>query len=287
MAVVTSADIVFCLDASATMESWLVEVRNHLGDLVGSIQDDKHPSWSIRWDFLAYNTPYDYGNGKKTFRTDKKHDGQQGMRLQSVSKKNFQLLDALYRSDQENSASQSSFFTDDVEAFKSAFQKIECVGDETPAVALDMAADFPFRDATSCHRVVILITDEPMEKGSAVARSNERLADLQQKLREKRIVLYLITPQSDAFDMLSQTEKSEWMILSSKDLATPDFGEMFQRIRNSIYSLKPAPPAMQGVRPLFNEDLWTDGGNCVCTDLTDAIEGGATGLSEDVEFQKV
>ena len=288
MAGVASADIVFCLDASATMDSSLLAcVRDHLCDLVGSLQNDKHPAWDIRLDFLAYNTPYDYGLGKKTFRTDKKHDGRQGMRFQSVNKKNIQLLDALYRFDKENSSSQPSFFTDDVEAFKTALQKVECVGDETSAVALDMAADFPFRDAVNCHRIVILITDEPMESGSAVAKSNEKLAELQKKLREKRIALYLITPQSDAFDMLSQIERCEWMALSQKDLTTPDLCTMFQRIGSSISSLKPVPSAVEGVRPLFNEELWTDGGNCVCTDLSDAIDGGTAGRPVDAALQKI
>ena len=266
----TRADIVFCLDASATMDSLLAGVRDHVGDLVEALRDDGQPAWDVRLDFLAYSTPYDYDAGKKTRRTVKKRYGRQGMRFQSVWKKNFQVLDALYRPDRdEKDASQAAFFTSDIEAFKTALQGVKYDGDETPAVALDMAADFPFRDAASCHRVVILITDEPLEMGSAVEKSLAMLEGLSRKIQEKRIALYLITPKSDAFEDLSQIEKSEWMFLDVRALTNMDFGKIFQRIGKSISSLKFGPVAAVGRQPLFHEETWTDGGDCVCTDLTD------------------
>lgn len=263
----TKADIVFCLDASATMDSLLAGVRDHIGDLIGALHDDRPSAWDVRLDFLAYSTPYDYGGGKKTRRTDLKHNGRQGMLFQSIRKSNFQLLDALYRPAKD--VPETAFFTKDVEAFKAALQEVKYIGDETPAVALDMAADFPFRDAASCHRVVILITDEPLERGSAVKISQDALESLSRKIQDKRIALYLITPKSEAFEDLSQIEKCEWMFLDVCALATYDFGKMLQRIGSSISALKLGPSATIGVQPLFHEETWTDGGDCVCTDLTD------------------
>ena len=169
-------DLVFCLDASATAVSLFDGLRDHVCDLLDSLQGGRS-AWDVRLDFLAYSTPYDFGEGgKRKRRTDKKHNGWQGMLFQSMRRKNIQLLDALYRPPSGTFAVLKqfvapAFFTDDVGDFKRALANIEFIGDETPAVALDIAADYPFRPGADCLRVMILLTDEPLESGSAVAKS--------------------------------------------------------------------------------------------------------------------
>ena len=271
-------DLVFCLDASATAVSLFDGLRDHVCDLLDSLQGGRS-AWDVRLDFLAYSTPYDFGEGgKRKRRTDKKHNGWQGMLFQSMRRKNIQLLDALYRPPSGTFAVLKqfvapAFFTDDVGDFKRALANIEFIGDETPAVALDIAADYPFRPGADCLRVMILLTDEPLESGSAVAKSMGKLADLAKKLQDKRIALYVISPYSRAFDDLAQRDDLFAAIFSNvRPLTSEAIGGNLRRIGGEISSLSPTPDAQDGARPLFNEDSWKEVEDCVCTDLTDAVD---------------
>lgn len=252
-----TADIVFCMDASGSMSPTFEGVRNHVLELLDSLKTDLQRSWDVRFDFLAYKTAYNC-------------DGKAGMVFDTVKKRNMEVLDGLYRgSGDVNGGSSSGFFTSDVNVFRTALQKVECDGDETSAPAIDMAADFPFRDAATCHRVVILLTDERMEDGTCVQKSNSKLAKLTEKLQNRGIMLYMVTPQSDMYDTLSQTDKSEWMVVSdnSGGLSNVDFGKLMKAIGKSVSVSQTGKGAAADPNPLFNETKWSDSGECVKTDM--------------------
>ena len=266
------ADIVFCLDASASMEPAINGVRNHIFALVESLNGDCQYNWDVRFGFLAYSTPYDYGQGEKTVRRYDKYDGEEGMVFMTVKDVNEAVLAALYRMEADaNGSLESRLFTTDIEEFRRGLSRVECVGDETPAVALDMAADFPFRDAASCHRVIVFLTDETMEDGSAYNVSMAKLNDLAMKIQGRRIALYMIAPQSDGYDMLSQIDRCEWTIVdgAAKGLSSIDFGKLMQNIGKSVSVSQSTQVGNNSPKPLFNEDSWHDDGNCVKTDIAD------------------
>jgi hypothetical protein len=252
-----TADIVFCMDASGSMSPTFEGVRNHVLELLESLKADVQRSWDVRFDFLAYNTAYNC-------------NGKDGMIFKTVGKKNMEVVDGLYKSASDaNGGTTSGFFTSDVDAFRSALKDVDCKGDETSAVALDMAADFPFRDATTCHRVIILLTDERMEDGSNAQECDAKLTELAQKLQDRRIALYMITPQSDMYDTLSQVDKCEWTVVNdaSDGLSTVDFGKLMQSIGKSVSVSQTSTNASIDPKPLFNEDNWSSHGECVLTDM--------------------
>lgn len=252
-----TADIVFCMDASGSMSPTFDGVRDHVFELVDSLKADPQYSWDVRFDFLAYNTAYDCG-------------GKAGFIFKTVGKKNLGVIDGLYHSAYDaNGGSSSGFFTKDIEQFKAALGDVECEGDETTAVALDMAADFPFRDATSCHRVIILLTDEQLETGNAEQETSAKLIELARKLQDRRIALYMVTPKSDAYDTLSQIDKCEWTVVddTSDGLRTVDFSKLMQGIGKSVSVSQTSTSASIDPMPLFDEPSWSDNGDCVKSNL--------------------
>ena len=261
-----TADIVFCIDASGSMGPTFKGVRDHVLELLESLKADRQRSWDVRFDFLAFNTAFNC-------------EGKDGMTFQTVGKKNIEVIDRLYRSPSRAPGGTSSgFFTSDVNAFRAALGSVTCQGDETTAVALDMAADFPFRDASSCHRVIILLTDEAMEDGMSVDRSESKLLELARKLQDRRIVLYMVTPQSDMYDTLSQIDKCEWTMVagSSDGLKSVDFGKLMQSIGKSVSVSQITASASTAPKPIFNEARWTDHGDCVRTDIGNGMAFGGT-----------
>ena len=272
-----TADIVFCMDASGSMAPTFEGVRNHVLDLLESLKADVQHSWDVRFDFLAYSTAY-HTNGKK------------GMLFRTVSKTNMEVIDGLYKGspagffasislrclsqNAANGGDSAGFFTSDIDRFKSALKEVECRGDETTAIALDMAADFPFRDATTCHRVIILLTDELMEGGTNVQESEEKLTELARKIQDRRIALYMVTPQSDMYDTLSQIDKCEWTVVddASDGLSNVDFGKLMQSIGKSVSVSQTSMSASIAPMPLFNENRWNAYNDYVLTDMDDDIE---------------
>lgn len=252
-----TADIVFCMDASGSMRPTFDGVRAHVFELVDSLKADLQHSWDVRFDFLAYNVSYDCG-------------GKAGFVFKTVGRSNMEVIDGLYRTSRDsNGESAPGFFTRDIEKFKAELGMVECMGEETTGVALDMAADFPFRDATTCHRAIVLLTDEPLETGNAVAETMPRLMDLARKLQDRRIALYMVTPQSEAYDTLSQIDKCEWTVVddASNGLRTVDFGKLMQCVGKSVSVSQTSASSDSGSMPLYNEPGWTDAGHCVKTDL--------------------
>lgn len=252
-----TADIVFCMDASGSMEPSFRGVRDHVLDLLQSIREDLQRSWDIRFDFLAYKQSYEV-------------DGKAAMSFQSVNKSNKTLLDAIYNSAYDpNGGSSSGLFTSDVEAFRSAVGAVDCEGEEASAVALDIASDFPFRAAETCHRVIILLTDEPLETGSCKRGSMENWDALLQKLQRKGILLYAVTPAGPAYDSLSSMDKCDWTEVGDqgRGLSNVDFKKLLEAIGKSVSASQTERAGTGAPQPVFNVTSWREAEDCVVTDL--------------------
>lgn len=130
---------------------------------------------------------------------------------------------------------QGRFFTSDVMAFQRALSEVRTGENESPLVALDCALDFPWRDSAAARRVVILLTDEPMEGGNRLAESLRLLPKLIDKIQDQKVLLYLVTPESSGFEQLSAVDKSEWHVVQGHDgLGSVDFGKLLETLARSV-----------------------------------------------------
>ena len=233
-----TADIVFCMDASGSMSNAFSGVRNHVNKMLESIKSDLQMQWDVRFDFLAYANTCS------------------AMKLRTINYAGRDVIDALYNGGVKKGlfgfgqGSAADFFT-------SALGKIECESDEATGLALDIAADFPFRDSATCHRVVVLLTDEPVNDGKFVKMTNDRIMDLAQKYQERKIALFMVTPPCPVFDTLSQIDKCEWTIDESCGLENIDFAKLMQTIGKSVSISQTSQGGAGAVRPLFNEKSWS------------------------------
>jgi len=239
-----TADIVFCMDASGSMSNAFNGVRNHVNKMLESIKSDLQMQWDVRFDFLAYaNTG-------------------SAMKLHTVNHAGRDVIDALYNSGAKKGlfgfgqGPVADFFTSDLGKFEQELGKIGCECDEATGLALDIAADFPFRDSATCHRVVVLLTDEPINDGKFVQITNDKIMDLAQKYQERKIALFMVTPPCPVFDTLSQIDKCEWTIDESCGLENIDFAKLMQTIGKSVSISQTSQGGAGSVRPLFNEKSW-------------------------------
>ncbi|MBN2584530.1 MAG: VWA domain-containing protein, partial [Planctomycetes bacterium] len=172
------ADVIFCLDASASMQPCIQAVRRHIGDFVRGLHSDPQSTWDVRLDFVAHSASEDAD--ATVFRQRSLH--------------NESVVGALYAGSQS-----ARFFTTDVEQFSRGLNDVEVSGNEAPLVALDTCLDFPWRDAAECHRVVILMTDEPLESGVLVNDQLQMLPAVIDKIQKLRVMLFIVAPPSDGF----------------------------------------------------------------------------------------
>lgn len=233
------ADVVFCLDRSGSMQPCLEAVKAHVADFVRGLGADGQRQWDLRFDFVAhYAAPGD--RGRAVF----------GM----SSVFNDCVIDPLYCGDQ------GRLFTNDPVEFAKAIGQITVIGDEAPLFALDTCLDFPWRDAAECHRVVVMLTDEPLEDGLCVDEQLRLMPDVIQKIRDLRVMLFLVGPESAAFDRLATVERSEYEVCGrvGDGLATVDFGRVLAGIGKSVSASRTqGGPRVAPRRGLFGQASWT------------------------------
>jgi hypothetical protein len=230
-----TADIVFCIDASASMTPCIQAVGRHLGDFINRFGADPQTRWDLRFDFLAHSA----STARFNFRTlNTYHAG-----------RDMWVNDALYHGGRD------LFFTQDAAAVRTALESVEVAGDEAPLVALDMALDFPWRADAECHRVVILLTDEPLETSLQFDRYAPRLPDLVRKIMSKRVLLYLATPDSAGWEHVYSADKCDWTRVSAgAGLADVDFGKLLEAISKSVSKAIPSQAPAVEVGPLYGQD---------------------------------
>jgi len=151
-------DILFVVDASDSMSPCFQKLRDNLRRF---IQPLNQASFEIRYGLLAYNAGADGRNAiyEHTF----------------IGGNDPSLVKGLY-SPQVNT---DKYFTSDANKFLTALESVRTQGDENTLLALDTAADFPFRTPDESRRVIALFTNEKLEDGIL---ENEPLADMDAEL---------------------------------------------------------------------------------------------------------
>jgi hypothetical protein len=240
-----TADIVFCLDSSASMRPCFDAVRKNVGSLIAGLKSDGQANWDARFDFVSYSGSED-------------DDGQLIFGMRSLRTNGLKLIEGLYN----QQSAVNCFFTSDVEEFRRGLGDLKAGGDEASFVALDTALDFPWRDAAMAHRVVILLTDEALETGVGVRQQTELIPALIEKIHRLRVMLHLVGPTSIAFDQLSAADKSEYTVVDQAHpgLANVDFAKTLAAIGKSISvsTLQTLPGIRSARRALFGQDAWTE-----------------------------
>ena len=233
-----TADVVFCLDSSSSMEPSFDAVRKHVVDFVEGLKSDGQTAWDVRIDFVSHATSRSKSGPVFKFR----------------SLYELQLSSALYQAN----GSEGRFFTSDLDEFRAGVSGLEARGDETNFIALDFCLDFPWRSAPDCHRIVVLLTDEPLETGLEVPDQRAKTQELIAKIHGLGVKLFLIGPESSAYDELSQANGSEYEVVpTGVGLSSADFGRMLKQIGKSV-SASRAQAVRAGVtRALFGQDSWS------------------------------
>jgi hypothetical protein len=226
------ADVVFCLDASASMEPCIEGVKAHIGDFVEGLGTSSQVRWDLRLDFVAHSAGERLFQARTAFEAD--------------------AVAALY------GAPQPRLFTPDVRAFRDALSTVRAEGNEASLVALDCCLDFPWRPAAGCHRVVVLMTDEPFEGGTMLAEQEAKLDALVDKLQRLRVILHLVGPPSEVFDRLAAAPRSEYQAVEAggTGLANVDFKEVLSAIGKSVSASALQAGSASAPRGLFGQAAW-------------------------------
>ena len=231
------ADVVFCLDSSSSMEPSFDAVRKHVIDFVEGLKADGQTVWDVRFEFVSHATSR---FGEQTV-----------FRLRSMHESNLQA--SLY----DPNGRGGRFFTSDLAEFRSAISGLTARGDETNFIALDFCLDLPWRTGPDCHRIVVVLTDEPLETGLEVTNQRAKVAELIDKVHGLGVKLFIVGPESAAYDELSMANGSEYEVVSKgAGLASANFGCLLRQIGKSV-SASRAQAVRVGVRrALFGQDQW-------------------------------
>lgn len=232
-------DVVFCLDASASMAPSIDGVRRHIGAFLDGLTDNANRKIDCRIDFLAHSCDPS-GNI---------------VRSSSLRKQGADLIAALYGAN----ADKSAFFTTDVSAMRVGLDQIDVVGDEAMLVALDMCLDFPWRPRAGCHRVVVVLTDEPLEENADAQTQKKMLGKVIEKIHALGVMLFLVGPKSAGFNELAEADKSQYQQVGQTNdgLGSLDFARVLAHIGKSVsVSVLQGVPDKPVQRALFGQDRW-------------------------------
>ncbi len=233
------ADIVFCIDGSGSMQPTIDAVRNNINSMLEGLTSggEQGYSWDIRFDFLAF------------------HDNHKGVHFYSnVHTNNMDLLEAIYVK-----PNPQLFFTRDVSAFRNALSNVKVLDEEEQLLALDIAMDFPWRPSNDCHRVVVLLTDEPVETGLVPEQQKAVIPALIEKIMAKRIKLFIIAPASAAFFELAEADRCEYNAQPDRvaGLRNVDFSKMLAAIGKSVSLTQTYDGGSTEAMPNFCQKSWT------------------------------
>ncbi len=237
------ADILFCIDASDSMKPCFDALISHLNDLINSLRGDGG-EWDIRLDFISQSVAISQ-NDKDT----------------RVFKHNSAMCNDVLTSLYNKTNPEDYFFTSDRQKFLDALSGIECMGDEAMLVALDTAIDFPWRHSAECHRVLIFLTDEPCETNVDKGEKYPKIInDIISKIQERRIMLFIVAPESQAYDHLSQANLCEYKVIDSSNdgFRKVNFSKIMEFIGRSVSVAEvTASISDTSYRALYGQDKWT------------------------------
>lgn len=222
-------------------------VAANLEKLLEGLKSDTQSYWDVRFDYLAFHNSHQPDGSVLHYCSS--------MRLPSCP-----LVDNIYKN-QGNSQDYSQFFTKDVNEFKNALLKEPLEGEEMQLLALDIALDFPWRSSSDCHRVVVLLTDEPVETGIRIEEQVAKMSKLIDKIMKKRVKLFIIAPESKAFYELSMVDRCEYTDLSetADGLRTVDFSKMLQTIGRSVSVSQSYDGGTNAPMPTYEQEGWVAG----------------------------
>ncbi len=236
------ADILFCIDASDSMKPCFDALVTHLNALINSLKSDGG-EWDIRFDFISQSVAQSQNDSHTHV-------------FQHHSVFSSDVLTELYSKPNP----EEHFFTSDRHLFLNALSKINCKGDEAMLVALDTAIDFPWRHSAECHRVLIFLTDEPCETNcDNGTKYPQKLEDMINKIQDRRIMLFIVAPESDAYDELSQANLCEYKVIDSSNdgFRKVDFSKIMEFIGRSVSVAEvTASISDSSYRALYSQDKW-------------------------------
>lgn len=173
--------------------------------------------------------------------------------FESSSTRCSNVLSAVYSNNGQD------LFTTDIPAFQNALSQVDVSGNESSVVALDIAIDFPWRDQRTCRRIIILFTDEPVAGGNRAQQSFDLCDELIDKMMEQGILLFMVTPECETFETLSQVDKSIWDPFTDSDsFQNIPFRELLLDMAKSITKskLQVVPENIPDRRARFGQDNW-------------------------------
>ncbi|MBQ9337254.1 MAG: VWA domain-containing protein [Lentisphaeria bacterium] len=208
-------DILFVVDASDSMSPCFQKLRDNLRRF---IQPLNQASFEIRYGLLAYNAGAD---GRKAI-----------YEHTFVGGNGPSLVKGLY----DPQVNGDAYFTTDANKFLSALDSVRTQGDENTPLALDIAADFPFRTPDESRRVIALFTNEKLEDGILENGPLEKFPQVLQKIAKRKISLYAYLPTSNAAALLTRLPKT---FIKSVDGGANcwdniDFGQILEQMGKSI-----------------------------------------------------
>jgi hypothetical protein len=242
------ADVIFCLDASGSMQPCIESVKRHIVDFVAGLTSNGQQKWDLRLDFVAHQAGV---------------SANRGVPFNNSSVFLDDCWDGLYLNLRQEGM---RFFTENQAEFQMGLDRISCQGDEAMLLALDFCLDFPWRPAKNCHRVVIMLTDEPCETGFNVSGQQAKIVELIQKIQGLRVMLFLVAPDSPIYQELAQADKSEYEVIDDAQmgggLAGVDFRKVLEYIGKSVsVSTNQGSPTAEVMRGVFGQSSWGGGGS--------------------------
>jgi len=226
-----TADVVFCLDASASMGPCIEGVKSHIASFVDGLKGGGQQRWDLRLDYVA-------------------HWAGPGLHMESLYESN--LIEALYQSSATSQDRPSArLFTSDVEEFKMGLSAVKTGANEASLAALDSCLDFPWRPAGECHRVVVFMTDEPTSGGHQAEKQKSKLPALMQKIMDLRVMLFVVGSECPVYEELSEVDKSEYEVIAG--LSSINFDDLMSGIGKSV---SVSQTAQQSTEPTVQRELY-------------------------------
>jgi len=238
------ADVVFVVDASASMRPCIDALRQNIMSFVAGLDGPNAGSFDLRLEFVALKVDPE----RATYIVDS--SGGEG------------LWERLY-SKGSNSAASAPGCWSTPRDFVKALEGITVGADEDSLMALDFALDLPWRKVAGCHRVAVLLTDEPPETGFMPNERKAMAGELVRKINDLRVKLFMVGPYSATLAELQAADGADFIEISDSDvgrgLASVNFRKILDAIAKSISvsSLQHAPKPVK--RALFGQDGWVDG----------------------------
>ena len=234
-------DIVFVVDASASMRPTFDQLKKHLGSMLGPISQS---GAKVRLGLVAHCAGESESGGS--------------VLVQHLGLDGYSVTDLLYRKSVNDSNNEDKLFTQDARRFISSLNLVEPKGDEETLIALDCALDFPYGALSNTKRVVVLLSDERLEDGVSEGRYGEKIPELIEKIHARHINLFCVLPESDQANQLAYADRSEVEFIQGGDgMANVKFdlllGQMGKSISASSLQASTEPAYKKA---LFGQEQW-------------------------------